>query len=153
VDGRLIRVPFPAQWARLQIQLDLMIDQAIYSRPSRIAERAISVEFGSLDALAAAADVRPLLQFADGGPAQKLRVSLDYGLDPVETEFESFPQPTQVDTKLYWEKDMTADGWIRIDAYLANATGRFWARQLDTVALLILGAVLGLLADRGMNRE
>ncbi|GGN58981.1 hypothetical protein GCM10010112_13350 [Actinoplanes lobatus] len=96
VDGRLLRVSFPDHWARLEIELDLAIDPTIYSRPSRIAEQAISVEFGSLDALAAAADVRPLPQFASGEPAQKLAVDLDYTLDPVETEFESFPQPTEV---------------------------------------------------------
>ncbi|MEJ3750065.1 hypothetical protein WEI85_43250 [Actinomycetes bacterium KLBMP 9797] len=150
--ARFLRVPFPSRWRQLKLSLDLTVPSSLFSRPDRVGERAATVEFGTTaEAARAAPRIRPVRDYASTEAV--LRLDLAYGVSLSEVRFESVPPPTdQSFGTVTWTENAAADGRLRLDGYLVRENTRYWLRQLDTLALLLLGAVLGVLVDRMATR-
>ncbi len=150
--ARFVRVPFPPQWRQLQLSLDFAVPSALFSRPDRLGERAVAVEFGATaEAARATHRIRPVQDYASEEAV--LRLELAYHLSLSEVRFESIPPPTDLSFgTLTWTETAAQDGLLRLDGYLVRENARYWLRQVDALALLLLGAVLGALIDRMATR-
>lgn len=153
--GRFLRVPLPATpWSSTVISARYEAPAGLLRRPDRLGEQAVAVELdgGARRPASSTPDTRPVSDYIAGRGTGDLRLELGYAVDLSGTRFESVPPPAALDRDvIIWTEDLAADGTLRVDGHLVDESTRYWRGQLDVLALLLIGAVLGVVVDRIRN--